>query len=184
MESRIYLTASSSRSTAESLNPCCNGISYIQSMNQSITSRSSFVCIVEPLDCQHCVTFSQELSQMYVDFVFKCWNLAISELRNSLFFNRLPLFKIFANDLGIWCFLASCEKSQFITLDFQALLRCKNTTFSQIPQLFRQENDICKNFSSASLPPFCFKVLIIKQETTIAFFANDSDSNKPKNVVL
>jgi hypothetical protein len=105
-------------------------------------------------------------------------------MHNGLFFSRLSLSDFFANDRGIWCFLASCEKSQFITLDFQALLRCKNTTFSQIPQLFRQENDICENFSSASLLPFCFKVLIIKQETTIAFFANDSDTNKPKNVVL
>ena len=153
-------------------------------MNQSIISRSSFVCIVEPLDCQHCVTFSQEFSQMHVVFLIKCWSLAISELHNSLFFNRLPLFKMFANDWGIWCFLASCEKSQFITLDFQALLRCKNTTFSQIPQLFRQENDICENFSSPSLLPFCFKVLIIKQKTTIAFFANDVDTNMPKNAVL
>ena len=98
MESRIYSFSIGWQKKLKSLNPCSNGISYIQSMNQSIISRSSFVCIVEPLDCQHCVTFSQEFSQMYVDFVFKCWSLAIAEIHNGLFFSRLSLFKIFAND--------------------------------------------------------------------------------------
>lgn len=41
------------------------------------------------------------------------------------------------------------ENRETITLDYQASLRCKNTSFSQILQLFRQENAICEKYSFA-----------------------------------
>lgn len=73
-----------------------------------------------------------------------------------------------------------CEEHEIITLDYQAFLRCKSSSFSQIPQLFRQENDICERFSSAPFLLYYVKAFIIKRKLQSSIFANDSIPNKSK----
>ena len=86
---------------------------------------------------------------MYVIFSARFCNSEERSTHNILSANEMKPFKKFANDLRIQTFRAFRENRETITLDYQALLRRKNTSFSQIPQLFRQENAICEKYSSA-----------------------------------
>ena len=86
---------------------------------------------------------------MYVIFIARFCNSEERSIHNILSTNEMVPFKKFANDLWIQTFRAFRENRETITLDYQALLRRKITSFSQIPQLFQQENDICEKYSSA-----------------------------------
>ena len=122
---------------------------------------------------------------MYVIFIARFCNSEEQNTYNILSTNEMKPFKKFANDLRIQTFRAFRENRETITLDYQALLRCKNTSFSQISQLFRQENDICEKYSSDGQTGKTVNSLINKPKSKIQFLANDlTKSSSPKDVLI